>query len=85
MDICEYCGKEIITKYGSGRFCSKECARAFSGKSCKNERVYKICVRCGKQVEVNVHFPNKHVLCNDCKILKKHEKGLAIGLFFVYN
>lgn len=30
---CEFCGKEHNGKYGSGRFCSSTCARAFSTKN----------------------------------------------------
>jgi len=32
---CEYCSANIITKYGSGRFCSEKCARMFSSRSNK--------------------------------------------------
>lgn len=72
--ICENCGKDHDGKYGSGRFCSKECAKGFSGKRCNNICVIKSCVQCGKPVQVNCHFPNKHVLCNKCKLLKIHNK-----------
>lgn len=34
---CEYCGKEHDGRYGSERFCSKECARGFSTKSKRKE------------------------------------------------
>jgi hypothetical protein len=44
MITCEYCLKEHEGKYGSGRFCRKECSRAFSTKAKRkeiNERVAK--------------------------------------------
>ena len=34
---CEYCKKEHIGKYGSGRFCCKKCASAFSTFSKRKE------------------------------------------------
>lgn len=34
---CEYCKKPIITKYGSGRFCSATCARSFSSQRANTE------------------------------------------------
>lgn len=35
--ICEYCNKEHNGTYGSGRFCSKECARGFVTKEKRQE------------------------------------------------
>ena len=37
MKECENCGIEHDGKYGSGRFCSKKCARSFSTKRNRNE------------------------------------------------
>lgn len=34
---CEYCNKEHDHSYGSGRFCSKRCARGFSSKASRQE------------------------------------------------
>ncbi len=34
---CEFCDKELIEKYGSGRFCNKQCACAFSTKNKRAE------------------------------------------------
>lgn len=34
---CEYCGKEHDGSYGSGRFCSKSCAKGFSTKAKRKE------------------------------------------------
>ena len=61
--ICEYCNKNHNGTYGSGRFCSKECAHGFSTKNNK-EKIYrkvskaltkepyiKICKTCTKYFE----------------------------------
>lgn len=37
MKTCENCNKEHDGTYGSGRFCSKECARGFSTKNKRKE------------------------------------------------
>lgn len=37
MSICEHCANEHDSSYGSGRFCSAKCARAFSTASRRNE------------------------------------------------
>lgn len=37
MSKCEYCGKEHDGSYGSGRFCSKSCAKGFSTKIARKE------------------------------------------------
>ena len=34
---CENCGKEHNGSYGSGRFCSKECAKSFSTKNSQGQ------------------------------------------------
>lgn len=34
---CENCGSEKLHKYGSGRFCSQECAKSFSTKLKRKE------------------------------------------------
>ena len=48
--ICENCGKEHDGSYGSGRFCSKECARSYSSKQNKNELKEAKCINCGKTI-----------------------------------
>lgn len=65
--ICENCGKEHDGSYGSGRFCSKECAKGYSGKKCKNEVVERKCIICGKPVLVNVHKAISKTLCEECE------------------
>lgn len=37
METCENCSSLIFEKYGSGRFCSKKCAKAFSTKNRRQE------------------------------------------------
>ena len=33
MYKCEYCGKDVYEKFGSGRFCSRSCANRFNSKN----------------------------------------------------
>jgi ribosomal protein L37AE/L43A len=59
--FCENCGKEVFEKYGSGRFCSNECAKSFSTKAKRkdiNEKIknaltkqphVKKCKNCGNE------------------------------------
>jgi predicted RNA-binding Zn-ribbon protein involved in translation (DUF1610 family) len=35
--ICEYCGRENDSLYGSGRFCNKKCARGYATKDKRKE------------------------------------------------
>lgn len=37
MYICEYCGKEVHEKYGSGRFCSRSCSNGWVSKNQSDE------------------------------------------------
>ena len=39
--ICENCGKEHSGDFGSGRFCSKKCAKSFSTKSINHKETKK--------------------------------------------
>ena len=51
--ICENCGKEHDGSYGSGRFCSKECARSYSSKQLKNTVLKEAkCINCGKIIKL---------------------------------
>ena len=45
---CEYCKKSHDGSYGSGRFCSKECARGYSSLRNREERNKKISESCSK-------------------------------------
>ena len=38
---CEVCGKIMVEKYGSGRFCSKECSRTYSSNCNTPESIMK--------------------------------------------
>lgn len=67
MNVCENCGKIHDGKYGSGRFCSKECARGYSGKKCVNTNKRVKCKNCGKDIFVNIHSASKSFLCSECK------------------
>lgn len=67
MKYCENCGKEHNGSYGSGRFCSSKCARAFSGKINKDKLKDVVCNHCGKVIKVNKHSAKSTWLCNECK------------------
>lgn len=42
MKVCEYCNLSHRGSYGSGRFCSKKCARGFSTKEKRKEINFKV-------------------------------------------
>ena len=65
--ICEYCGKEFHEiSFGSGRFCSKHCARCYTSNMRKKTKICK-CIDCGKEFEVNVEISSKNFRCSSCK------------------
>lgn len=65
---CELCGKEHARSYGSGRFCSKECARSSSTiKDNKKETKDGHCSTCGKFMRINKRASSKQVKCDDCR------------------
>ena len=68
--ICENCGKEHNGSYGSGRFCSKECARAFSTKNTTGQLKEAKCIDCGKIIYIGKRASNKTCRCEECN--KKH-------------
>lgn len=83
---CECCGKLVLTKYGSGRFCSSKCSkhREISKEQRKRisdtlrERYKKIgikpknkCKDCGKIIS---YYAVRCISCNN-KILKIQNKG----------
>lgn len=76
--ICETCGKEHDGKYGSGRFCSKECARKFSTlKDNKGDLKIAKCIVCGKETYINKRKSEKYCKCDKClqsEILLKKQK-----------
>lgn len=75
--ICEYCDKEKIGIYGSGRFCSEKCAKGFSAKRKRNERkkikekIINYC-KCGNKIK------SKSKLCRQC-LYKSEEYRLKIS------
>lgn len=83
---CENCGKEHDGSYGSGRFCSKKCAKSFSssnksleikqkiGKSVSKPHLH-ICPKCNKQFWHKGTAPN--TFCDNCKNEKYQNKLLA--------
>lgn len=67
MKICENCIKEHDGSYGSGRFCSNKCARAFSTKNEKVKTKIAQCIECNANVEINKRASLKHALCFECR------------------
>ena len=64
--ICENCGKEHDECYGSGRFCSKECARSYSTKNITGYLKEAKCIDCGKIIYVGKRASNKKCRCEEC-------------------
>jgi len=87
---CENCGNKHDGKYGSGRFCNKECARGFSTKSNREEiskkvsialggkgilkTKNKICLQCKKQLNKNQQKRKQKFCCNDCSVIFRKEQ-----------
>lgn len=79
--ICENCGYEHNGDYGSGRFCSVKCSKAFSTKAkrkeinkkvsktaaLKNKKIKK-CVSCKEEIKSN----SKTKYCDACKQFFKY-------------
>lgn len=74
IKTCEYCGKQIKTLYGSGRFCNSICAHAFSTKNDKKETKICKCIKCGQDIQVGKRASEKQVICSSCKKIKKLSK-----------
>ena len=75
--ICENCGKEHNGLYGSGRFCSKECARSFSTKYIKNKKKTTNCIECGKEIEIGLRADVSKCRCKECS--EQHTKHRHAG------
>lgn len=75
--ICENCGKEHDGTYGSGRFCSKECARSYSSKNTTGLLKKAKCIDCGKIIYIG-----KRSLINNCRcdICKKNHKMVKCSI-----
>lgn len=65
--ICENCGKEHDGSYASGRFCCKECAKAFSTKNEVHGLKEAKCIKCGKTIYINKRASINKCVCDDCK------------------
>lgn len=66
--ICENCGKEHNGTFGSGRFCSKECAKSFSTKQDNLKELKEAkCSKCGTSLFINKRASSKTCLCESCK------------------
>ena len=72
--ICENCNKEHDGSYGSGRFCSSKCARAFSTKIKRKEINEKVSLKLKK---------NPDYFCKDCgkKLIKKTITGYCSNCY----
>ena len=70
---CEKCQKDHDGSYGSGRFCSKECARSYSSNKNIGTKTVK-CVTCGKEHEVDKRANSKRCKCDTCRKNKKTKK-----------
>lgn len=83
--ICENCGKEHDGNYGSGRFCSKECAHSYVTKyDDKNKLKEAKCINCGKQIYINKRASIYNCKCNDCTSNSKVVKKLKIQKYERY-
>lgn len=75
--ICEYCGKEMTIKYGSGRFCSEKCYRQYVSDYNSNVR-FKNSSKCS--VYRSIAFSKYERVCAVCgwnddeRILEVHHK-----------
>lgn len=64
--ICENCGSEHDGNYGSGRFCSKKCARSYSTKNESKELKEANCIICGSKIYINKRASIKTCKCEIC-------------------
>jgi hypothetical protein len=70
MKKCEYCKKEHDGSFGSGRFCSKKCARGFSTKAKRKEINKKVSKKLKKEkhcISCNTKISGKGNYCKICK------------------
>lgn len=65
---CENCNNECKEKYGSGRFCSCKCARAYSTKNITKTKIV-LCNLCSNGIEVDRRSRND-IVCNNCKKIR---------------
>lgn len=66
--ICENCGKYHEGTFTTGRFCSKECAKAYSTKNeIKGQKKELPCSKCNKIIIVGKRSDPKKITCEYCK------------------
>jgi len=78
MKKCEKCSKEHNGDYGSGRFCSQQCAISFSSSKCIGTKKVN-CIECGTELYVDKRASSKVCKCDNCRKQKKF-KGLIYCL-----
>lgn len=67
--VCEHCGKIMLTKYGSGRFCSRACANSRTFSDYTKKRIQQTCLSHSVTTEERQQAyqanPNKCVVCGE--------------------
>lgn len=63
---CENCESSHDGKYGSGRFCSSKCARAYSTKACRSEINVKVSKKLTKGEWNGIKSGHHHTSCIEC-------------------
>ena len=83
--ICENCGKEHDGTYGSGRFCSKECARSYSSKNTTGLLKEAKCIDCGKIIYIGKRASIKTCKCEECNKIHNQKKCPICGSLYHSN
>lgn len=78
--LCENCGTQNIGSFGSGRFCSKKCAKSFSTKFKRNEINQKVRKKLLGRTLSNLH---RKSLVDSWKKRPQKEKKYNIDKIFV--
>lgn len=81
--ICENCGKEHDGTYGSGRFCSKECARSYSSKNTTGLLKEAKCIDCGKIIYIGKRSSLKTCRCEECNKIHNLKKCPICGQTYI--
>lgn len=76
---CEYCHKNIIQTYGSGRFCSAKCARSFSSQKANTpeKRIQKSLILQGRQYFLTEESKKQKIEKYSATMKQKRMKKLA--------
>ena len=64
--VCENCGKEHNGNYGSGKFCSQECARSYATKNDLHKLKEAKCIDCDKIIYIGKRASIKKCRCEEC-------------------